>query len=372
MPLRGELNVDKSGARSADPKAEPTGAASRTDLEAGVGVVRTSSGTVRNLLRAWSRIGGLLVAVIACAIVFEGLNTAFLSSANILTIFKTTSSLGIIAMGEMVVLLVGEIDLSVGSLYGLGAMSIALLWVHGVPFVLACLAGLGIGFGAGLINGIVTTYIGVNSFITTLGMLNLAEGITFLASNSASVNPLATDPGYSIFEAFGQDQVFGVVPVQIFWLLGIAVIMYVVVHRSMFGFKSAAIGGNGVAAKVVGLPVRRYKIIAFGLSGTLAVLAGIIAFSLVGATSPTAGSSLPFTVFAAVIIGGASLSGGRGTVWGTFLGALFLTLISNGLSLLGYGPFVQLIFVGVVIVVAVAVDRLTSRRHDRQSAPVQW
>jgi ribose/xylose/arabinose/galactoside ABC-type transport system permease subunit len=275
-------------------------------------------------------------------------------------------------MGEMLVLLVGEIDLSVGSLYGLGAMVTGLLWMNGAPFVLACAAGLATGVVGGLVNGFVTTIVGVNSFIATLGMLNLAEGIDFWVSNSASINPDSTAHGYKIFAAFGQDQLFGRIPVQIFWLIGVGLIMYAVVHRSMFGFRSAAIGGNGTAAKIAGLPVRRYKTIAFAISGLLAVVGGLMDFSLVGATDPTSGSNLPFTVFAAVIIGGASLSGGRGTVWGTFLGALFLTLISNGLSLQGYGPYVQLIFVGSVIIVAVAIDRWTTRGRDRRSAQVQW
>jgi len=326
----------------------------------------------RSALRSGARLGGLLGAIIACAIVFDLLNSAFLSTNNILNIFETTGSLAIISMGELIVLVVGEIDLSVGSLYGLGAMVTGLLWINGTPFPLALAAGLATGAAGGVVNGFITTVVGVNSFITTLGMLNLAEGIDYLVSNSASINPDSNASGYKIFAAFGQDQVFGRIPVQIFWLVGVGLIMYVVVHRTMFGFRSAAIGGNGTAAKVAGLPVRKYKTIAFAVSGLLAVVGGIMDFSLVGATDPTSGSNLPFTVFAAVIIGGASLSGGRGTVWGTFLGALFLTLISNGLSLLGYGPFVQLIFVGSIIIVAVAIDRWTARGRDRRAAQVQW
>jgi ribose/xylose/arabinose/galactoside ABC-type transport system permease subunit len=326
----------------------------------------------RGALASWTRLGGLAGAIVACAVVFDILNSAFLSTNNILDVFKTTSSFAIISMGEMLVLLVGEIDLSVGSVYGLGAMVTGLVWMHGAPFLVALLAGLATGAFAGVVNGFVTTYVGVNSFITTLGMLNLAEGIDFLVSNSASINPSTTAAGYGIFAAFGQDELFGQIPVQIVWLVGMAIVMYVVVHRSMFGFRSAAIGGNGRAARIAGLPVRRYKTIAFAVSGVLAVLGGVMDFSLVGATDPTSGANLPFTVFAAVIIGGASLSGGRGTVWGTFLGALFLTLISNGLSLLGYGPYVQLIFVGSIIVAAVALDRFTARGRERSAAQVQW
>jgi ribose/xylose/arabinose/galactoside ABC-type transport system permease subunit len=326
----------------------------------------------RGAVASWLRLGGLLGAVVACAVVFDILNSAFLSTGNVLDIFKTTSSLAIISMGEMVVLLVGEIDLSVGSVYGIGAMVTGLVWMHGTPFLLSLLAGLATGAFAGVVNGVVVTRLNVNSFIATLGMLNFAEGLDYLISNSASINPDTNSSGYAIFAAFGQDQLFGQVPVQIVWLVGMSIVMYLVVHRSMFGFRSAAIGGNRDAARVAGLPVRSYKTIAFVVAGLLSVVGGVMDFSLVGATDPTSGSTLPFTVFAAVIIGGASLSGGRGTVWGTFLGALFLTLIQNGLNLLGYGPYVQLLFVGVIIVLAVALDGLTSRGRDRRSVAVQW
>ena len=323
-------------------------------------------------LGSWRRIGGLVGAMVVVAVVFDVLNSAFLSTGNILNIFQTTSSLAIVALGELVVLIVAEIDLSVGSIYGLGAMVTGLVWMDGAPFVLAVIAGLGVGFVGGIVNGLVTTRLRVNSFIATLGMLNLAEGIDYLVSNSGSPNPSPTLPGYRIFAAFGEDKVFGQIPVQIFWLIGIGLVMYFLVHRSMFGFRITAIGGNEAAAKIAGLPVRTYKVIVFGICGLLPVIAGIMDFSLVGSTSPTSGANLPFTVFAAVIIGGATLSGGRGTVVGTILGALFLTLISNGLSLVGYGPFVQLIFVGVIIVVAVAIDQWTSRNRQGLQSEVQW
>ncbi|HLI14798.1 MAG TPA: ABC transporter permease [Acidimicrobiales bacterium] len=362
------LHASRDGTgRLARPVEREAGASGGASERAG-----GSWATARRVLRSWSRLGGLLAAVLICAFVFDGLNTAFLSANNILNIFKTTSSLAIISLGEMIVLLVGEIDLSVGSVYGLGAMVTGLLWTNGTPFVPALLAGLATGVAAGIVNGFVTTVVRVNSFIATLGMLNLAEGIDFLISNSASINPNTTLGGYNIFAAFGQDQLFGQIPVQIAWLVGISLVMYLLVHRSMFGFRSAAIGGNPSAARVAHLPVRSYKVVAFALAGLLAVVGGIMDFSLVGATDPTSGSNLPFTVFAAVIIGGASLSGGRGTVWGTFLGALFLTLISNGLSLLGYGAFVQLIFVGLIIIVAVAIDWWTGRGRESRAAQVQW
>jgi ribose/xylose/arabinose/galactoside ABC-type transport system permease subunit len=142
----------------------------------------------------------------------------------------------------------------------------------------------------------------------------------------------------------------------------------VLLHRTLFGFRIAAIGGNPSAAAVVKLPVKRYKFWVFAIAGLCAALAGILDFSFIGSTTPTAGASLTFPVFAAVIIGGASLNGGRGTILGTVIGAFFLSLMSNGLSLLGVGTFAQLIFVGIVTIGAVAVDRWTSARASERSS----
>jgi ribose/xylose/arabinose/galactoside ABC-type transport system permease subunit len=213
----------------------------------------------------------------------------------------------------------------------------------------------------------------VNSFITTLGMLYLVQGITLQVSNSTAPNPLFTLPGYNIFEAFGADQVFNQVPVQIFWMAAIGLIMYFVIRRTKFGFRCAAIGGNPTAARIARLPVRSYKTICFVISGLFAVIGGLIDFSYVGTTQPTSGQQLPFEVFAAVILGGASLSGGRGTAIGTILGALFIALVNNGLSLIGYYASVQQIFLGAMIIIAVAIDVWTTgAKADGRAGNVLW
>lgn len=315
--------------------------------------------------------GGLIVAIVVLAVFFGVYRPVFLGVGNLFDILQESSSLGIIVLGELLVLLSGEIDLSVGSVYGLCAMVTGLLWINGAPFLLCFLAGLGVGAIAGFVNGLVTTRLGVNSFVATLGMLNLAEGIDYLISNSASINPSTSLRGYPLFAALGQDTV-GQIPVQVLWFIGVIVLLGLVIHRSMFGFRTAAIGGNRTAAALLGLPVRTYKVAAFVVSGMLAGLAGMMAFSFAGATDPTSGGSLPFTVFAGVIIGGASLSGGRGTVLGAVLGALFLGEITDGLSIVGAGPFVELVFVGVIMIVAVAIDRWSTVRAERSGTGSQW
>jgi ribose/xylose/arabinose/galactoside ABC-type transport system permease subunit len=300
--------------------------------------------------------------------VFTVANSFFLSTDNLLGLLRSMSTFAIVAFGETLVLVAGEIDLSVGASYGLGSMVMGLAWMHGMPLPLAVALGLGSGLLVGLFNAFFVTIVRVPSFITTLGSLSLIQGVTFLISNSQSISAGTTFPGFDIFTAVGGSTLPFGVPVQIVWLLGMAIVMSLLLHRTLFGFRIAAIGGNPAAARVVNMPVTRYKFWVFAISGALAALAGILDFSFIGSTTPTAGSALTFPVFAAVIIGGASLNGGRGTIIGTVIGAFFLSLLSNGLSLLGVGTFAQLIFVGLVTIGAVAVDRWTSTRvSDRAS-----
>jgi ribose/xylose/arabinose/galactoside ABC-type transport system permease subunit len=308
------------------------------------------------------RLSGLLAAIVVTMALFYVWNRYFIQPGNLLNLVRSASALAIVAFGETLVLLTGEIDLSVGATYGFGAMSAGLLWQGGVPVEIALLAGLGAGALVGVANGLITTKVRVNSFITTLGTLNFVMGLTYLISHSNSINPDTELPGYSTFELFGGINLPLNIPIQIVWLMVAGVIMWILVHRSLFGFRLAAIGGNPVAARIVRVPIARYKVIVFAISGICAAMAGIMDFSFVGTTGPTSGQSLPFTVFAAVIIGGASLSGGRGTVIGTLVGALFLTMITNGLALNGVGAAGQLLLVGFIIIAAVAIDNFTARR----------
>jgi len=311
------------------------------------------------------RLSGLVAAIAITMVGFYLLNSYFFAPGNLLHLVRSASSLAILAFGETLVLLTGEIDLSVGSTYGLAAMIAGLMWQQDYPVEIALLAGLAGGALVGLANGLITTKIRVNSFITTLGMLNLVMGLTFLISNSRSINPSSELPGYGTFEILGGLTLPLGIPVQIVWLVVIGVAMWFLVHRTLLGFRMAAIGGNPVAAKVVHLPIDRYKILVFVICGMCAGLAGLMDFSFVGETGPTSGSSLPFTVFAAVIIGGASLSGGRGTIVGTLVGALFLTMVTNGLALLGVGAYGQFIMVGFIIIAAVAIDQWTTGRASQ-------
>nr|MBA2755945.1 ABC transporter permease [Chloroflexota bacterium] len=225
-----------------------------------------------------------------------------------------------------------------------------------------------VAIAVGLFNGFFTTIVKVPSFIATLGASTLIFGFTLFLGKTQTYNPAypATgrplDPAQlSFFTGLSNQALPFGFPMQGLWMLGAAVLFAFLLGRSLFGFRLKAIGGNPQAATLARLPVRKYKFAAFILAGMMACLAAVLDFAFVGSASPSGGQSLLFPVFAAVIIGGASLSGGRGTVVGTLLGALLLAILTNGLAVLRADTFAQQMLLGSVTIGAVVLDQLTRR-----------
>jgi ribose/xylose/arabinose/galactoside ABC-type transport system permease subunit len=242
-----------------------------------------------------------------------------------------------------------------------------MLW--GWPVYAALALALAVAAVVGTFNALLTTLMNIPSFIVTLGSGALAYGTNLLIGNSGSFNPnyppphhAVADTELSFFNHIAGVEFIPGVPTQVFWTLLFAIVFYVIVHRSLFGFRLMAIGGNPAAARLARLPVNRYKVIAFVGCSLMAAVASILDFSFISSTAPNGGQSFLFPVIAGVIIGGASLTGGKGTVWGTIAGAFLLSLLSIGLAFVAAGPFAQQIFLGGVIIVAVALDRYTNRR----------
>ena len=275
------------------------------------------------------------------------------------------SSVAIMALGLTLVIVVGEIDLSFGAMYGLAANSLAVMWiVRGVPIY--CAMPLAIVIGA--LVGAVQRRAGHRAQHSRRSSSRSAATICSTACRCGSPRPRpstrsirrrasrSAEPQLDFFT--GLTASFGEHPIslEVVWMLGLAIVVGFLLHRSLFGFRLMAIGGNPVAARLARLPVHRYKILAFVLCGVLAAVAGILDFSFIQTTQPDIGLSQTFPVFAAVIIGGASLSGGKGTVIGTLGGALLLAELQIGLALLSPGPHVQQIFLGAVTIGAVALD----------------
>jgi ribose/xylose/arabinose/galactoside ABC-type transport system permease subunit len=320
------------------------------------------------------RLGGLFVAIVIVGIGFYTLNDAFLNTDVIISVLRSMSSVAIMGLGLTLVIVVGEIDLSFGAMYGLAANSLAVMWIlGGVPIYLAIPLTLLIGAAVGVFNGLLVTSLKIPSFIVTLGSYNLLYGLSLYVTHASTFNPVYPPEGYSVppgqlgfFNDLTKQLGSHQFSIEVFWMMGLALVVGFLLHRSLFGFRLMAIGGNPVAGQLARLPVRGYKILAFVACGMLAAMAGILDFSFIQTTQPDIGLSQTFPVFAAVIIGGASLAGGKGTVIGTLGGALLLAELQIGLALLSPGPHAQQLFLGFVTIGAVALDiALTKLRAHR-------
>ena len=329
-----------------------------------------------NRLRAMvsARETGVFVALILMCVFLSFSSPAFLQSRNLLNVGRQISLIGIMAVGMTLVLIAREIDLSVGSIYALAGLSAGMLLVAGTNLWLALLAGLVVGGGVGLLNGWLSTYGRLPSFITTLGMLSVARGVALLLTNgqpvtinaAAGVEPTALE----IFYYLGQGRLFDMIPMQLLFFVLTAIGGWLLLSRTVFGFRVYAVGGNEKAARVSGINVFRTKVWVFAIMGFLSALAGILSLAfLPSGQAGRTGVGLELDVIAAAIVGGASLSGGEGTILGTVLGVLIIGVLRNGLVLMGISPFWQETVIGLVIILAVGIDKWTSSRRARSRLP---
>ena len=289
-----------------------------------------------------------MLALVAIALVFA--TPLFLQSANMLNILLTAAVVALVAAGQTYVIILAEIDLSVGAVLGFSAIITAsVMSDHGPVAGLA--AGLLVGALAGAINGLLVTKTRMPSFIATLATMSIFAGLTLQFSQG---NPIKVTSG--AFLALGQGNMLGI-PTPIWIMLGATVLFGFILARTRYGRELYATGDNEDAARLAGINTTRVKIMAFMISGVLAAVAGFILTARLGTAQPTAGSGLELSAIAAVIIGGTSLAGGRGALLGTVVGAVLLSMIDNGLNLLNVSPFLQGVVKGAVILFAVYIDR---------------
>ena len=325
--------------------------------------------------QTFGRAGGLLGAIVIVVIVFAVLSRGlFLISDNLLGLLRYMGSLAIVGFGLSVVLIIGEIDLSFGAVYGLSSMLTGVAWVvWGWPLWAAIILSFLMAILVGMFNAFVTVKVKLPSFIATLGSSTLVYGLTLWVSKSKTYSPMSPPDGrkipakeLSFFTSLSNHPLPFGIPIQFVWALGVAGIFYYLISKSLFGFHLKAIGGNQVAAEFAKIRVGRLKMWAFIICALAAALSAILDFAYVSSVQVDNGSGLLFPTFAAVVIGGASLAGGRGTVLGTFLGCLLLAILANGLAVLGSGAALQQIFIGAVTIGAVALDQATKGRRKSQ------
>ena len=314
--------------------------------------------SLMSLLRA--REMSVLLALVLVSVGIASATPYFMTTDNLMGVFRSFSLTAIMSIGMVMVIVTGGIDLSVGSVMGLAGLVTALAFQAGLstPVCVAC--GLGVGFGFGLINGLLVTVGRLPPFIATLGTLSIGRGLMYIVTRGVPVTPDTPD----IFNSIGQGYI-GLVPAPVVIMLVLAVFFSVIMAYTTFGRHVYATGGNEQAAWLSGVNTARVKLIVYTLSGAISALAGVIAFSRFQSAEPASGFGVELDVIAAAAIGGASLAGGVGSVQGAVIGAALTGIIANGVVLMNINTYAQQAITGAVILIAVSIDVWRTARKDR-------
>jgi ribose/xylose/arabinose/galactoside ABC-type transport system permease subunit len=295
---------------------------------------------------------GIFLALVGIIIVLAICEPTFLTPQNLTNIMRQTSVIGIMAVGMTFVILTAGIDLSVGSILALTGVVCASLEHRGWPVLAVAAVTLGLGAVIGTLNGVVITKGKVTPFVVTLGMMSVARGLSHIYTNGQPISGFGP-----AFRFIGSGEIFTIpVPIIIFALTVLAAAA--VLRQTVLGRYTYAIGGNEDAVRLSGIRVDLYKTAAYTICGLTSALGAIVLTSRLNAGESIAGMGYELDVIAAVVIGGTSLMGGRGGVWGTLIGALLIGTINNGMTLLMISSYYQLIVKGVIIVAAALLDRL--------------
>jgi erythritol transport system permease protein len=318
-----------------------------------------------------------LLALVVLLVLFSVSTSTFLTADNLTILAKHVAITAILAIGMTFVVLTGGIDLSVGSVAGLAGMVAGALLTRGIwfsgmqhPFypgvAIVIFLALLVGALVGLLNGLLVVRLGVAPFIATLGTLYIARGAALLISNGATFPNLGGDAARQNtgFLALGQATLFNI-PLPVWIMIALAIVASVVASKTPFGRHVYAVGGNERAALLSGIRVGRVKLISYVISTVCAAVVGLVIASQLEAAHPATGESFELNAIAAVVLGGTSLMGGRGSVFGSLAGAFVIGVLADGMVMLGISEFWQMVIKGIVIVLAVAVDQLQTRLQLR-------
>lgn len=305
------------------------------------------------------RNAGILIGLAALFIFLSVATNSFLSTSNMLQVLRQICINGLLAFGMTFVLIIGGIDLTVGSVVGISGVAIVMMLNSGVPLPLAFIAALLLGSLVGLANGSITALTGMPPFIVTLSLQGTIRGVAYVITDGRSVSC-----DNEVFNSIGNGYFLGI-PIPIYIVALVMVIISIILYYTRFGRRMYAIGGNVTAAQFSGIHVKRIMIQVYVISGTLSALAGIILASRMYSGQPAAGNAYESDAIAAAVLGGTSFNGGIGTVGGTLIGALVIGFLSNGLNLLHISSYVQDIIKGLVIIAAVGIDIFKNRKKAK-------
>lgn len=295
---------------------------------------------------------GILIGLIVLCIVIAIINPNFITSNNIMNVLRQTSTNLYLALAMTMVIILGGIDLSVGSIMAVtGVATTMSIATFDIPVIVAVLIGILVGVLFGAINGYISATTIIPPFIITLATMNIARGAAYVLTDGKPVRVMSES-----FNSIGSGYVFGFLPAPVLYLIIFLIICYLIMNKTKLGRYMYAVGGNPQAAKFSGINIKKIKFFAYTFSGFMAAVAGIVLSSRMFSGQPTAGDGAELDAIAAVVLGGTSMTGGYGRIGGTVIGALIIGVLSNGLNLVGVSSFWQYIVKGLVILIAVYAD----------------
>ena len=308
-------------------------------------------------VRAMQEIG-VLIALVALGIGLWIATPRFLTPLNLLQVARQASYYGIMAVGMVLVISMGDIDLSVGSILTLTNIATALALRDKLPIPIAVAIGLGTGALCGFVNGVLAITLRIPMIIVTLGTMSVFRGLALMLSDASPISQFSKE---NAFFTVGGRTILGI-PTSVVLMLVVGMIGWITITRTVFGRRIEAMGSSPTTARLAGIPLNRYRIAVMTLNGITAALAGIIALAFLQSADPSTGPGFELWVIASVIIGGTALSGGHGSAPGAIIGALIIAVIRNGLVLMGASSYAGTAVTGAVIILAVAIDSFVKRR----------
>lgn len=301
---------------------------------------------------------GILIGLVVLFLFLSVATDSFLSTKNMLLVLRQICINGLLAFGMTFVLIIGGIDLTVGSVVAISGVSVVIMLNSGVPLPVALVVALLLGAIVGLLNGGIIALTGMPPFIVTLSLQGTIRGIAYVITDGRSVSC-----DNAVFNAIGNGYLFGI-PIPIYIVAFVMIVISILLYYTRFGRRMYAVGGNITAAGFSGIHVKKIMVQVYVLSGVLSALAGIILASRMYSGQPASGQAYESDAIAAAVLGGTSFNGGIGTVGGTLIGALVIGFLTNGLNLLHISSYVQMIIKGLVIIGAVGIDILKNRKKQ--------
>lgn len=296
---------------------------------------------------------GIMIPTILLIIIVQMVNPLFLTKLNVLSILRSSGYMLIPALGMTLILISGGLDLSVGSVYGLGGVVTAYCLTNGLPIVPSVLLGLLSGMACGILNGVVIVKLKIPPIMMTLGMYYMARGLVYVITQGTPIFPLP-----EAFKAIEQRNIILGIPTAVVCAMILAAVFFIIMRYTVYGRKIYAIGGNIETARVAGINIDAIMISLYAIIGTLSALDGVLMSSRLGSGQPSAGTGYELQVIAAVVIGGTSTYGGKGTLAGTVIGVIFMNILSSSMTIMKISAYWQNFVIGAALVVAVIIDQI--------------